>query len=219
MGELEERWRDVTNVVGRLMAEHVSQFITPISKVISEDYGELLGTGSYVQLRGRPYLLTNEHVARCRDKHPLAHLPIPDDFFKGGVHPFQMQRFPIDAAIARLDDAIMEKATQRPIPAARIASKHAPVMHELLFMAGFPGKRARFSALAGALATTTVPFLTQQVPEDSVTSPEHFRLNYNPERARSVDSRGTFLPEPPGFSGSLVWDTGYVRKRGQDWSP
>jgi hypothetical protein len=149
MGELEDHWQDATEAVGRLMAEHVSQFITPISKVISEDYGELLGTGSYVQLRGRPYLLTNEHVARCRDKHPLAHLPNPDDFFKGDVHPFQMQRFPIDAAIARLDDAIMKNATQRPIPAGRIANKHAPVTHELLFMAGFPGKRARFSALAG----------------------------------------------------------------------
>jgi hypothetical protein len=34
-----------------------------------------------------------------------------------------------------------------------------------------------------------------------------------------VSSLGSFLPEPPGFSGSLVWDTGYVRKRGQDWSP
>jgi hypothetical protein len=93
------------------------------------------------------------------------------------------------------------------------------VTHELLFMTGFPGKRARFSALAGALATTAVPYLTQQIPEESVTSPEHFRLNYNPERARSVSSLGSFLPEPRGFSGSLVWDTGYVRKRGQDWSP
>lgn len=91
--------------------------------------------------------------------------------------------------------------------------------HELLFMVGFPGKRARFSALARALATIAVPYLTQEAPEESVTSAEHFRLNYNPERARSVTRRGTFLPKPPGFSGSLVWDTGYVRKRGQNWSP
>jgi hypothetical protein len=201
------------------MAEHVSQFITPISKVISDDYGELLGTGSYVQLRGRPYLLTNEHVARCREKHPLAHLPNLDGFFQRIVYPFQAQDFPTDAAIARLHDLIMEKATQRSIPAGRIARKHAPVTHELLFMVGFPGKRARFSALGQALATTAVPYLTQQVPGDSVTSPEHFRLNYNPERARSVDSRRSFLPEAPGFSGSLVWDTGYVRKFRQNWSP
>jgi hypothetical protein len=219
MGELEDRWQAETEKVARLMAEHVSQFITPISEAISDDYGELLGTGSYVQLRGRPYLLTNEHVARRREKHPLAHVPKLDGFFLRVVHPFQAQTFPIDAAIARLDDAIMENATQRPIPADRFASKHAPVTHELLFMTGFPGKRARFSALAGALATTAVPYLTQQIPEESVTSPEHFRLNYNPERARSVSSLGSFLPEPPGFSGSLVWDTGYVRKRGQDWSP
>jgi hypothetical protein len=61
----------------------------------------------------------------------------------------------------------MENATQRPIPADRFASKHAPVTHELLFMTGFSGKRARFSALAGALATTAVPYLTQQIPEES----------------------------------------------------
>jgi hypothetical protein len=48
MGELEDRWQAETEKVARLMAEHVSQFITPISEAISDDYGELLGTGSYV---------------------------------------------------------------------------------------------------------------------------------------------------------------------------
>lgn len=219
MGKLEDRWRDVTQEVVRLMAEHASKFITPISKVLSDDYGELLGTGSYVQLRGRPYLLTNEHVARYRDKYALAHLPNPDDFFQRVVRPFQAQGIPVDAAIARIHDEIMGRAIQLPIPSSRFARKHEPVTDELLFMVGYPGKRARFSALAGALATTAVPYLTQQVRQESVTSAEHFRLNYNPERAWSVSRRGSFLPEPPGFSGSLVWDTGYVRKRGQDWSP
>ena len=213
-----DHWQEAAKEVARSMTEHLNRFVTPISKVLSYDYGELLGTGSYVQLRGRTYLLTNEHVARCREKHPLAHLPNPEDFFHRVIHPFQAAHYPVDAAIARIDDAVMERAVQLPVPAARIAKIHAPVMHELLFMVGFPGQRAQFSALAGALRTPAVPYLTQEVPNDAVASSGHFRLNYNPERATPVDSGGSFLPEPPGFSGSLVWETGYVRKGGQNWS-
>ena len=45
------------------MADHVRAFVTPISKVLEHDHGELAGTGAYVEIRNIRYIITNEHVA------------------------------------------------------------------------------------------------------------------------------------------------------------
>ena len=51
------------------MIEEIKGFTTPISRVIEHDYGELEGSGSYVEIDGGKFLVTNEHVAARRSTH------------------------------------------------------------------------------------------------------------------------------------------------------
>lgn len=48
----------------------------------------------------------------------------------------------------------------------------------------------------------------------------HFALHYSPDKATSADGNSS-LPDPHGFSGSLVWDTKYVacRQSNRKWCP
>jgi hypothetical protein len=54
------------------MQAYAAPYITPISKIISDDEGELLGTGSYVEMIGRRLLITNEHNVAILQTNSLA---------------------------------------------------------------------------------------------------------------------------------------------------
>ncbi|MBF5037955.1 hypothetical protein INP77_00470 [Methylophilus sp. 13] len=48
----------------------------------------------------------------------------------------------------------------------------------------------------------------------------HFAIEYLPDRMEILDSDRP-APRPNGFSGSIVWDTGFVRchQEGLEWNP
>jgi hypothetical protein len=115
-----------------------------------------------------------------------------------------------------------------------MATRHAPVERELLFVFGYPGQYARVPfnvmfaggcgylcqeapAICTPLATPPFDRLSGQAFFDPA---RHFAIEYRPGPATiAVGDRG--LPLPPGMSGSLVWDTGYFAARadGREWSP
>ena len=191
------------------MRAHVRPFVTPISKVLAHDHGEQLGTGSYIDIRGSRYLLTNEHVARELQQHSIAHQFSANDSVFRCINPMVALSAPVDVALALIEDKVWEHSihTALPIPQSRFASKHAPVQTELLFVVGYPGAHSRF--LFNTLITPGIPYLTQEAPMvASHGNPQyHFALNYSPEKAISPEQRAQPLPPPPGMSGSLVWNT------------
>ena len=112
-----------------------------------------------------------------------------------------------------------------------------PVDKELLFFLGFPGSTAtrhepatelnkRYTWFGQPLATLGVPMLAQVIREP-IGSPLKYDPHYHvavhfPARAlRHAGGEPVVMPNPHGFSGSLLWDTKFVACAGakKKWSP
>jgi hypothetical protein len=220
----QEHWEQICANIAIQMLEYIKPFVSPISRVLSGDNGEHLGSGSYFEIEGRKYIITNEHVAKYLASNSLTHL------FYGSEHVFKLTNpafamaAPIDVAISRIEEKVWNMYSHEAlaIPFNHFAQIHSPAQHELLFFTGYSGQRSKF--LFDSLITPATPYLTQECPfPNKVNSADknfHFALHYNPDLAKSVDG-SSHLPDPHGFSGSLVWDTRRVEclQAGKEWSP
>jgi hypothetical protein len=220
----EAEWPAITTDVVARMSRFVECYTTPISLAVSHEEGELCGTGSYCEFFGKKLLVTNEHVARERQTHPLAPKFFNNENYFRLRNPFVALEAPNDIALARVDDDEWNRFPHQAsaINSAQFAPSLALAEGELLFMAGYSGDRSRFSF--GFLVTHGTPYLARecQLPDDPRCDPEfHFALEYNPAKAISTDGSTRGLPLPPGLSGSLVWNTRVVEMKARDepWTP
>lgn len=219
-----EMWGKIyTDTTGRMSA-HLQPYLSPISRVLSENEGEHLGSGAYFESEQKKYLITNEHVIKHRQNNQLTHGFLGCDNLLRLSNPAPAFPHPIDVAISRISESswAMFKHSASAIPIGRFSQRHEPVYRELLFFAGYSDERAKF--LFGNLITRATPYLTQEC-EFPANVPDgiqdfHFALFYKPDLATSVDGT-SHLPNPHGFSGSLVWDTKRVAclQQGMEWSP
>lgn len=209
------------------MRLHSADYITPISEVLSDDEGRLVGTGTFVKLNGMPYIMTNEHVARVRLNNSVAHFVGDDD--RGVcriINPFYCLTEPTDIAVSLVYDEVWKIICKDLVPSRRMCTTFEPVPGEILFIHGYPGRHSHFSAIASGLLTRTLPYGTMAVPlpncPDKYDPDMHFAISY-PMNMKLTDCDGNpkELPPPPGLSGSFVWDTGFVRcaKKSIPWFP
>lgn len=205
-----QNWEQVCGDTLIRMREHLIPFMAPVSLVHSELEGEHLGTGTYVEHEGSKFLITNEHVARHLKEQPLAHqFHDCEEVFKLTNQAIAIPA-PIDVAVSRIADSTWSTSRHKAIaiPGNRFAGKHNPAEKELLFFSGYSGEKSKF--LFGQLLSHCTPYLTQECsfPSDvnGADIKFHFALHYNPELAKSV-AGNSHLPDPHGFSGSLVWNT------------
>src|ERR1019366_8719531 len=84
------------------MQEYTKKFATPISFAIDNDHGELKGTGNYLNLYERSYLLTNEHVARTAEYYRLGYQFLNNDSVFKVTSPFEKFRWPLDLAVSAI---------------------------------------------------------------------------------------------------------------------
>jgi hypothetical protein len=217
------QWEDLTKIVCEAMIAETDGFTTPISKVIEHDYGILEGTGSYIQIEGKRYLFTNEHVAACLKTHSIAYQFCGCADVHLTTNPFPVIEYPQDVAICEIDDSIWNNAPHKgkAILAERFAAKHSPTDGEFLFLVGYAADRSKF--VFQELHSERLPYLTQsrEMPSGWGIPDVHFALHYKPDSAIATNPRSLGLPCPPGMSGSLVWNTRYVeaQQAGRMWSP
>lgn len=213
------------------MARHTAPFIAAIELIVAEEWNDTgdgpsalpCATGCYVELQGRPYILTNEHVAKKRLQyglaHALRHASDPNGKAFRVINPFQSVAFPVDAAISRIEEEVWVQGQRHAIRSSRIAHRHAPAHGERLFLHGYPGALTHSSSFVGGMHATSVPFLTEECELPPGFAPNtFFALHYSPERATAAGHRSFTLPVPGGFSGTPVWNTHYVSMLGQDWA-
>ena len=85
-----------------------------------------------------------------------------------------------------------------------------------------PGGPSYFSRFGGTptLYSPTIPYTAREtdLPSD-LDAETHFALKYEMELSESVDGSTDRLPEPGGFSGSPIWDSGFVAKCSKHWAP
>jgi hypothetical protein len=205
--------------------DYAKPYVTPISRVIANDEGELLGSGSYCEYFGNKYLITNEHVAKHMTHKPIAHqfFHSDNDYVIRLINQFLCIESPTDVAISLIDDSNWNICNHDAlaIPVSRFAQRHEPVKGELLFFVGYSGERSKF--FFGTLNSPATPYLTQEteLPREWDKAEFHFALHYPPDLARRVDGSTLGLPNPHGFSGSLVWNTRRVEclQTGEEWTP
>jgi hypothetical protein len=219
-----KQWEQICADTVSKMAMHTQQYTTPISRALSEKEGEHLGTGSYFEIEGKKYILTNHHVAEYLTNNSLTHKFHNDDRILRLTNPVYAIQPPIDIAVSLIEDKSWNLFSHgsSAIPSNRFAKKYAPFNYELLFFVGYSGERSKF--LFEHLVTRGTPYLTQECPfpggVEEGNPNLHFSLPYKPDLAKSVDNK-SFLPNPHGFSGSLVWDTKRIScfNSGKAWCP
>jgi hypothetical protein len=216
-------WEQIYVDTVNRMLQHVKPFLSQISIVVSETEGEHLGTGSYCVVNDHRFLITNDHVAKHLEEKQLAHQFHGSDSIAKLQNPFCGCGWPTDVALSHIDDSVWSVCphSATAIPPNAFCKKHFPVQGELLFFVGFSGERSRF--MFCTLISPGTPYLTQecQLPATRTDPEKHFALHYRPDRASSVEKNSNGLPDPHGFSGSLVWNTRRVEclEKNVEWSP
>jgi hypothetical protein len=180
------------------------------------------GTGSYIELSGQPHILTNEHVAQALNTHSLGHQFLGDDTVYRATSPFHAEEWPLDVAVSAIEEKVWtcQPHCSEPIPEDQWALVHLAAPAEILFVKGFAGAEAKF--LFGGLFSNATSYGCREVPppaDDRFHSRFHFGLDYRPDLATELDGRS--LPDPHGFSGSLVWNTRLVEctAKKETWTP
>jgi hypothetical protein len=97
---------EISAYVTAAMREYTHPFVASISRAISYTEGEQHGSGGYIQLRGKPHLITNEHVSSAMKMRPLVHHLAQEEYGVRITNPFYEERFPIDLAVTRIDDVV-----------------------------------------------------------------------------------------------------------------
>ncbi len=205
--ERREVWNKVVAGVHEAMKEYTKPFVTPISRVMRDEqggeYGELHGTGNYIQLSGRKHLLTNEHVAEALQRNSLGH-----QFFNCEdvtTNPFLAISEPFDVAISAIEQHIWIRAQHNAaaIPEDRWALEHKTPKGEILFFKGYAAAQSRF--LFNYLISNATSYAAQEVvppkDDDRVDPKFHFAIDYRPDRAIKIGENNPGLPDPHGFLG------------------
>jgi hypothetical protein len=227
----EDDWKGHARHVVAAMRGHTEPFVTPISyekPVTAEEpdnVPRLSGTGSFISLFNRRFLLTNEHVLGDGQQNAwfpnLAHgLPGSND--KHGITRTPLfAPFPIDCAINLVaDDVWATNHHAQTISDAQFTWAHAPVAREILFFRGYAQEHSSFHF--ETLIDRSMSYATQEMADLPAGLNERyfFALHHSPEHAEMLDGSG-HLPLPPGFSGSTVWDTRYLAclAANKPWTP
>lgn len=198
----------------------VGSFVTPISKVIKHQEGAHWGTGSYIERNKKKYIITNEHVAAGLNSNSLAcHFWGTDNYVRIRC-PFAAVGYPNDVACAAILDEDWDSfhCQSNSIPQTMFDTSFNAVENELFFLEGFAGERS--GMWEDYLITPPTPLLTYQVelPESYIPQ-AHFALRYDVDNFTCLTDK-TFLPSPPGMSGSLVWNTKIIecKNKGITWT-
>lgn len=222
MSELWVPTPDMQQQVATAMKAHTFPMTAALSRIISDDEGTAVGTGTYIRFHGNTYVLTNDHVVSRAASfgQGIAHNPLDGDKAHRLIHPFQAMGKPVDAAITRVDAESWARTHKSALTPNRIEMAHRTDYRELFFIQGFPGERSRFTSFLPGVMSTSVPYQTQEVVLPRGFDPSvYLALRYSPENARYEGGRSGHLPLPPGFSGSLVWNTRFVERKARDWVP
>lgn len=219
----EQNWPTYTARVHRAMSALVLPFIASLSRTRDNRRGEAVGSGVYLKLRGKRFLVTCEHelTKGYQPNYRLAHLPMAERNCYAFPQPWTAFKWPVDLGLTCIDPPLWPETDRSEVPLELIAERYAPVEHELLFVAGHPGEMAKFQDIPGdvKLKSDRALYLAREASlpawYDSAT---HFALDYDMDKARATDGSKRKLPRPPGLSGSAIWNTGFVASGyADDW--
>lgn len=235
MSATPQDWQATCCAVCSMMADLVWPTVTPISVSADGIDGEALGSGTYLAIRGAPYLITADHVVEESKGRYLAHLLDPDENYVSIGRYVQRASWPVDVALVRVP-WLADSENRKALSTSCLDIVFNPVDNELLFWLGFPGSTAgrhdpitepkrRYSHF-GTLHTVGVPMIVQVPREVGIDSPDflsamHVAVHYPTAAVRKAGEDDVELSNPEGMSGSLLWDTKFIQSRSNniEWDP
>lgn len=203
------------------MAWHTYPHIAGIVAVEDEATGRHVGSALRLSLAGRRCIITAAHVieqARREGRFAVSAVR--------GQPPFELH-----SAADRLDENLDVAATFLPPdypdegiafwPAERVDTTEEKLSTDVLFVHGFPGVRARFTALLGGLVKQSFPYgvmlREDDLPDDM--APFQFAMDFDPANMIGPDGKQAEWLDPHGLSGSPVWRIGASGQKVDAWKP
>lgn len=224
----EKEWNAAMPAVVKAMTEHLRPYRVAITEHKQDndggEYGEGWGSGSFLRLSDKVYILTNQHVACAREEgRVLGYQLDGQEDIRRVVGNHAEFPHPLDIALLPVDMKAWAGTSNKSkaIDVSQIALSHDPVQTELLTFTGFAGERTSFHF--NTLFTEGTCSTAREIPlpqDERFSSRFHFGIDYRPNLASTViGDKG--LPLPPGLSGSTVWNTGFVAAKmaGVTWTP
>lgn len=208
------------------MKDRTAPHLAAVYGALSESEGELVGSGTFLDLWGEPWLLSADHVLRLRTARLL------DDSLKyvtlacsggDGEVPVVLGapcfgwRAPFDVAATPVLGPL--PSDRHPLPARYLARSSAGVEEAILFVHGFTG--AQSLNLSTGVVSRSLPYLSGPGGTSSATwfDPKvHFTVAY--DALGLINERGASAEfvKAGGLSGAAVWAVnGYADVEG--WSP
>jgi hypothetical protein len=204
-------WNRAKHRVTDEMLAYTRPFVTPLTKEVPKTI-RLVGSGSYVSWASDRILLTCEHVARHESLHCRFH-GLDSVYEHPG--PWVMDRHPIDAAFAKMEDrswrAMQHEAET--VPSEKFAPSHKiSQQSELLFFRGYAAENSAYGF--GVHQANGTGYCSQEVAYAG--DDEIFELFWEPSLGQTTigtskeAAAAMSFDDPEGFSGSLVWNTRYL---------
>lgn len=227
---IEEKQRIFMDVL-RQMKEHTFPSLSTICGSVTDDRGELVGSGTIVELRGKPYLLTAEHVAKqlfARNtngerKYPggLSHSVADAERMMTIAFPWYGMSGSKDIAATRLDPVVFDGTRVVALKPTAFARNPNNFNDDVYFVHGWPAGKSRFTSFFGrAVVSESQPYggwLTDATTWSDFDPIVHVAITY--PMKDTIDERGrpASVPMPGAMSGSLLWKTNSVGA-GESWT-
>ena len=208
-------WEEAMPTLTLDMTRHLKRYRTPMF-IDHGDHGKPWGSGSFLKLGDRRFVLTNEHVAKVRRSGARLGVRMEGQdnlLVLAGDH--VELRWPWDLALIPVSDAAWSAVEHcsLTISVDQISHAHVAAPTEVFAFSGYAGERTHF--IWGEMqfgASTSLAREVELEPDPEIDPRFHFGLSYLPDRATTVvGDRG--LPDPHGMSGSTVWNTRFVEAK------
>lgn len=213
LASLKADWKTSSPKVLKEMTEYVGKFQTPLS-IMSSGRTQLIGTGSFIKIIDSIFIVTNAHVIKSFSEYnppcyQLTGKSMPSRFQGkiGGNND-------IDIAILHVNpEEWNTDHSSRFLDIGMISLKHDPQQSEMLVFSGWSEQDTVF--LVNRFQITGTSLLSIDVTNERTSTYDleyGFDIAYNSNLFQYSSSNG-IIPNPHGFSGSVVWNTGYIQSR------
>lgn len=200
------------------LKKFTTPYITGIYGIIDDNQGELLGSGTFIEINNEVFILTARHVILSKSKYKaIAHslgYGMKPVIIEG---PFFLSDSLQDIALAEVDKNYSKNVNALKIE--KLASSSSDVDKDILFLHGFYQTGSRFSGLANGVISDSFPYgsVVGNYSYNWVDEKKHFAFDYPTENVQNESGRSMTLPDPHGLSGSGVWLSNRV-SCGSSWN-
>lgn len=192
------------------MAVYTQPSLTPIYGSIDSATGELIGSGTFLNLCGNTYLLTAGHIAqKSKEYFGLAH-SLSNAFRQVYItHPYHTLNDHIDLCLVKIDGQNLRGTDIVPLASSKLSRTSSNIHNDILFIHGYPEDWGKIIRFFNHPVSKSIPYGTiiGKSGYDWFDDKIHFALGY-PAGNLTVEKTAQPMPViPRGLGGTAVWST------------